>query len=197
MATTSPDASFDDLMLRLRAGDEDAATQVFERFAGRLVALARTRLNSQIRAKVDPEDVMQSVFKSFFLRYSDGQFSLESWDSLWGMLVVLTLRRCGRRVEHFRAACRDVQREVAAPIAGTDSGADWQAMAREPTPDEAAALADTVEQIMRGLDERDRRVFMLRLQGFTVPEISAQVGRTERTVQRGLERVRKLLEQME
>jgi hypothetical protein len=48
MSTPSP--SFDDLMARLKSGDESAATAVFERFAGQLVALTRSRLHGQLAA---------------------------------------------------------------------------------------------------------------------------------------------------
>ena len=40
-------ASFDDLMARLRAGDQQAASEVHAQFAGRLIALARSRLDSR------------------------------------------------------------------------------------------------------------------------------------------------------
>ena len=60
--------SFDDVITRLRDGDSEAATEIFHRFAARLIALARTRLDSRVRQKVDPEDVVQSVFRSFFIR---------------------------------------------------------------------------------------------------------------------------------
>ena len=42
--------------------------------------MARLRLDSRIRQKVDPEDVLQSVYKSFFLRCGAGQFDLSGWD---------------------------------------------------------------------------------------------------------------------
>src|SRR5262245_42851991 len=129
--------SFDDVMARLRAGDPGAATLVFERFAQRLMGLARARLDGPTRRKVDPEDVLQSVFRSFFLRHAAGQFQFEGWDGLWGMLVLLTVRKCGRTAEKFRRGRRNVQREVA--LNGDADGApSWEALAREPTPEEAA-----------------------------------------------------------
>lgn len=192
----SEDYPFAEVMQRLRAGDQDAATHVFRRFADRLICLARGRLDPIIRAKVDPEDVMQSVFRSFFLRHAEGQFQLENWDNLWGMLVVLTVRKCGRRIGYFQAACRDVQRERPPRISIADTDLNWELMSNEPTPAEAAMLTETVEQVMRRLDGRERQILALRLQGFTIPEISAQLGRAERTVERVLERVRRWLQRM-
>ncbi len=189
-----PDQSFQKLMARLRAGSPDAAARVFDRFAGRLVALARRRLDGPLRAKLDAEDVLQSVYRSFFRRC--GEFHLDGWDGLWSLLVLLTVRKCGRQAEHYRAARRDVRREDT-PVPG-EAGADTrEAVDREPTPEEAAVLAETVEGLLRGLDGRDRAIVTLSLQGYTVAEVSDEVGRTQRTVQRVLERVRKRLERMQ
>src|SRR5262249_31781480 len=112
----SPDRSFEGVMARLRAGDNEAATRVFNRFANRLIELAQKKLNPKTRRKLDPEDVLQSVFRSFFARQAAGTLKEpESWDNLWGLLVVLTLRKCGRRINYFHLACRDVDREEPYP----------------------------------------------------------------------------------
>jgi RNA polymerase sigma-70 factor (ECF subfamily) len=194
----SADSQFTDLMARLRAGDERAeaaAAEIFNRFAGRLIGLAARHLDERLRQKVGPEDVMQSVLKSFFVRQAAGQYDLADWDGLWSMLVVITLRKCGHKAEHFRAACRDVGREQA--LADEDSARSWEAVSREPTPSQAALLAEAVRQALAALeDERERTVLELSLHGLSVPEISAQVGRSERTVQRVLTRVRKRLERL-
>jgi len=187
-------SSFDDLMARLRAGDEAAASQVFHQFGNRLIALARSRLGSLPRHKQDPEDVLQSVMKSFFLRQADGQFDLDDWDNLWSLLVQITVRKCGRRIRYFRRECRDVQRERPYGPAADDSGPDWEAAAAEPTPLEAATLAELVEHVMGQLNEGERRMLMLSLQGYSAAEISAEVGRSERTVFRLLQWVRELLQ---
>jgi len=47
--------------------------------------------------------------------------------------------------------------------------------------------------VLHGLDERDREIVTLHLQGYSIPEISARVEWAERTVHRALERVRKRL----
>jgi RNA polymerase sigma-70 factor (ECF subfamily) len=187
----SADESFEDVMTRLRAGDQ-AAAAVFAHFARRLIALARLHLDGRLRPKVDPEDVLQSVFRSFFLRQGRGEFDLGGWDGLWALLSVITLRKCGRQGEHFHALCRDVGRE-ATPPGPEDSDAGWQGLAREPTPAEAAMLAETVELLLRDLKEREREIVSLALQGYTAVEISAQLNRPRRTVYNLLERIKKRL----
>ncbi len=189
----SAEPAFQDLMDRLRQGDPLASQQIFERFARGLINLARRRLDVLIRQKVDPEDVMLSAFKSFFLRHAQGQFQFDSWDSLWSLLTLITLRKCGHKIDYFRAACRDVKREQALPAGESDSDSNWEAIARDPTPSEAAVLAETLERILGSLDGRDRTIVELLLQGCSAPEISAQIGRSERTVHRLVERTKKKL----
>jgi RNA polymerase sigma-70 factor (ECF subfamily) len=190
------DSSFDDVMARLRAGDPAAAAAVFHRFAERLIALARTRLDARLRQKVDPEDVLQSVYKSFFLRHARGQLAPADWDSLWSLLTVITVRKCGRWREHFHARGRDVSAEVAPGPAADDPGAGWEALARDPTPAEAAQLAELVEGLLRGLPEGERAIVTLALQGYTASEVSRELGRSERTVYRVLGRVKKRLQRL-
>ena len=62
MATTAPDAD---------------ARALFERFSRRLIGLARCHLEVRLQHKVDPEDVVQSAYKSFFLRYGDGDLAAD------------------------------------------------------------------------------------------------------------------------
>jgi DNA-directed RNA polymerase specialized sigma24 family protein len=191
------ESSFVDIMSRLRQRDNAAAAEVFRRFSHRLVALARTHLEARVRRKVDAEDVIQSVLKSFFIRYQEGQFHLDDWNNLWSMLVVITLRKCGHQVAHYRAACRSVERETV-PLAASDEAVhDWEAVARDPTPSQAALLAEAVTELMTDLnDALERQILEMALQGFVTADISSRVGRGERTVQRVLQRVRNKLERM-
>ncbi|MBY0522203.1 MAG: sigma-70 family RNA polymerase sigma factor [Gemmataceae bacterium] len=195
----APDRSFDELMRRLRAGDAAAAAQVFECFAQRLVGLARGRLGRlgrQVRRTIDPEDVLQSVFRSFFARQAAGQFQFDGWESLWGMLVLLTVRKCGRKARHLQAARRDLRRD-AAGADDLEKPLEWEGLAREPSPAEAAALTDLVEELLRRSPESERPILLLSLEGYSQLEISDRVGCTERTVRRVLTRVRDRLQRLQ
>jgi DNA-directed RNA polymerase specialized sigma24 family protein len=190
----SPDDSpVQDLLARLRTGDERAAAELFGRFAHRLAGLARQKLGKALRGKEDPDDAVQSALKSFFVRYAAGQYELASWDDLWGLLTRITAHKCGHRFERFHAARRDVRREVSAPTAD-DSNASWEILARDPKPAEALVLAELLEELHRPLGDRDRGILSLRLQGEEVATICTQLQCSERTVFRVLERIRSKLE---
>lgn len=191
----SPELSLPDLMSRLRQGDPEAARQLFDRFAHRLIGLAQTHLDRRLRGKVDADDVMQSVFKSFFRMQREQALAFSEWDDLWSLLAVITLRKCGHRAAYYKAACRDVRRESMSFADDDEAEAGWEAIAREPTPLEAMMLGETVADLLRSLDGRDRKLATLALQGYTRMEIAEQVGCTERTVYRVLERLRRRLEQ--
>ena len=73
------------------------------------------------------------------------------------------------------------------------SGQLMRGLKRDPTPSEVLALTELVERMMGGLDERERDVVSLHLQGYAGVEIVEQTGRSQRTVSRILERVRQQL----
>lgn len=194
----SPFDSFAALMDQLKAGEDGAARVVFERFATRLVGLARKSLDGRLLQKVDPEDVVQSAYKSFFLGQREGGWEFGGWDGLWGMLTLITLRKCAHRAEYFRAEKRDVRRELPPATDSVGGGVDSFALDRDPQPEEAALLVETVEGLFRAItDEDERAILELSLQGFSAAEIVEQTGRAERSVRRLRERMRKRLERMQ
>jgi RNA polymerase sigma-70 factor, ECF subfamily len=187
------DLSFVDLLGRLREGNQDAAVELVDRYTRRLVGLARNRLNSRIRSKEDPQDVIQSVFKSFFRRCTQGQFELSNHDDLWALLVRLTLNKCGHRVEYYEAAKRNIHREKQVEQ-GDSSCAPWEAVAREPSAAEAAMLADMIEKLLSSLEPYQQEIVRLSLEGEGTAQIADRIGLTRKTVQRVLKGVRSQLE---
>jgi RNA polymerase sigma-70 factor (ECF subfamily) len=196
LALASSTASFDDLLAQLRRRDNAAAAAIFERYRRRLIGLARKQLDGRLRRKMDPEDVVQSVFRTIFRRLADGEFELGDWDSLWGLLTCVTVRKCGRWKEHFQAQARDHRREADPRRRADDSSSGWEFLDRQPAPEEVAVLAETVQQVLRGLNDREQRVVTLSLQGYSAAEVSREVGLTEAKVYRVLRLVRGRLERM-
>jgi RNA polymerase sigma-70 factor (ECF subfamily) len=188
--------SFTEWLARLRARDGAAAREVYQRFTHQLIVLARRQFGARLQHKVDPEDVVQSAYKSFFRRFDAGKLAVRNWNGLWGLLTLITLRKCADRVEYHLAQRRDPAREAGAPAGAGDSALWPEAPGREPTPLEAAVLNETVEQLLAALDEDERPVLELSLQGYTTQEISERLGRAERTVRLLRECVRKRLERM-
>jgi RNA polymerase sigma-70 factor (ECF subfamily) len=187
--------SFESLEYGLRAGDGDAAAIVFRRFTRRLVALARSRLESTAKGGSDAEDVIQSVYRSFFTRCAEGQFEIQDWEGLWGLLALITLRKCANRRTYHRARRRDVRRE-AVSLQDLAPGTALELADREPSPLEAVVLADTVAALVLGFDQADRQTVSLILQGYTELEIAAIVACSERTVRRVRSRLKGKLESL-
>src|SRR5262249_28500755 len=188
--------SFAEFLDRLRSQDDAAAEELFARFAHQLIALAHRHIGAGLRHKVDPEDVVQSAYKSFFVRYGAGNLDVVNWNSLWGLLTLITVRKCAERAAYHRAERRDAAREVSLPQG--DEAAPWlDPLGREPTPIEAAVLNETVEQLLADLDEEERPILELSLQGYSTREISERLGRAERTVRLLREGVRHRLQRMQ
>jgi RNA polymerase sigma-70 factor (ECF subfamily) len=185
--------SFAGFLAQLQAQDDAASQELFARFAHQLISLAQRHIGAGLRHKVDPEDIVQSAYKSFFVRYDARNLEVVNWNSLWGLLTLITVRKCAERAAYHGAECRDARREVS--FRRRDSAASWlEPFGREPTPVEAAVLNETLEQLLASLHEDERPILELSLLGHTTREISERLGRAERTVRLVREGIRHRLE---
>jgi RNA polymerase sigma-70 factor (ECF subfamily) len=158
-----------------------------------LLALARRRISQRLAGRVDPEDVVQSVFRTFFHRAREGQFSIADQDELCKLLVSITVHKTLRQVAFHQAAKRNLRQEVAQ---GPEPQERLQELLdREPTPDEAVTFLDQLEHFLGRLRPQERQILELRLQGFSNDEIAAKLGIYDRKIRRAIERVRALAEQ--
>jgi RNA polymerase sigma-70 factor (ECF subfamily) len=188
------DRGDDSLAAHWREGDQQAAAELFRRYADRLIALARSRLSAQLARRVDPEDVVQSAYRSFFASTRDSRYEVPHGGDLWQLLVTITLHKLQHQVRKWRTGKRAAQRDQNFASEESLLALPVHKLTSEPTPLEAVALADLLEQIMRGLEARERRMLELRLQGHNLEEIAASTQRSRRTVRRVLEGVKEQLE---
>jgi RNA polymerase sigma-70 factor (ECF subfamily) len=168
------------LVERWRTGDETAARELYERYAERLIALAQTRMSLRLAGRVDAEDVVQSVFRSFFGAVRQGRYAFRNSGDLWKLLLGITRNKFLFQVEHHTAGKRDANREAVGDTNGFVS--------REPSPEEAAALTDLLESVLGKFDATARQMVELRLQGHQLEDIARAVGRCRHTVLRTLDR---------
>ena len=183
---------------RLRSDDprerDEAARLVWERYFRDLLALAHRHLGWRIRQKVGAEDVLQSVYASVCRRQRRGEFELYDRDDLWKLLVTVTLNKARNAAKWHQRDRRDVHRQVALPAVdgGHDEGTWLPFVAAGPTPDEAVALAEALEQRIRSLgDPLLMQIALKKLEGYANKEIAEELDYTERTIERKLGMIRR------
>jgi DNA-directed RNA polymerase specialized sigma24 family protein len=174
------------LLRRYSTGSEAAAALVYNRYAARLRALVRSKLSSPLTRRLDPDDIVQSVFRRFFHSVSQGNYSVPEGDDLWDLLLVITLNKVRTEEAFHRAGKRDVRLTAG----GMWTGAALTALARH---DSAVYFRLAVDEALERLPDLHREVVELRMAGHEVADIARQTGRSKRTVERFLQEARRQL----
>jgi RNA polymerase sigma-70 factor, ECF subfamily len=151
------------------------------------VPLAERHLSRKVAGRVGGEDVVQSVFRTFFGRCARGEFQIDSSAQLWQLLVTLTLRKARAEARRHLAGKRDAGAEVPADAVLAD------AVSQGPGPAEAGALVDQIESLLRGLPDVYSHVLGRRLEGHGVADIAAGLAVSRQTVYRALELLQRRL----
>src|SRR4051812_50153349 len=90
-----------DLLDRFQRGDREAAAQLYERYAERLRALTRRKSSTALACRLDPDDIVQSVFRNFFQAARTGGDDIPPRAGLWELLfVVAPNKNCARGPLH-------------------------------------------------------------------------------------------------
>jgi RNA polymerase sigma-70 factor (ECF subfamily) len=187
-------SEFAEFIRRIRAGDDQAARELVERYEPVIRRQVRVRLSDpRLASRFDCADVCQSVMASFFVRAAAGQFDLEQPDQLLRLLVVMARRKVSEQVRRHRAGRRDYRRsDVRGP--GHLEGRS----AADPSPSRLVAGRELLEEFRRRLTDEERQLADLRAQGFEWAEIAGQLGGTPgarcKQLARALDRVEQQLE---
>ena len=174
-----PPSSVTTWLQLLRAGDPAAAQRLWQRYYADLVRLAHAHLAARVRGPADAEDVALSAFAGFCRGAAEGRFpQLNDRHDLWRLLFTITLR-------HAAGHARREVRERHGGDRRIDVGELDDLPGDAPDPAWAAAVADEVRSLLAGLPGDDlRQVTQLRLEGYTLPEIAGQLGRSLRSIER-------------
>jgi RNA polymerase sigma-70 factor, ECF subfamily len=181
-----PSSSDRSLLRRLRLGDQNAATQLYFRYAERLRLLAHAECSNDLARRVEVEDIIQSVFSSFFRGVNKGYYEVPEGEELWQLFLVIALNKIRAKGNFHRAARRDVRQTV-----GGNALANLA-----PQGEEDAAFHElklTIDEIMSSLPEAQQQMVEMRIEGFDLAEIAEKTRRSKRTVERNLQEFRKKL----
>ena len=141
----------------------------------------RHRRPASLRRRFDPEDVVQSVFRTFFRRASEGLYDVPPGEQLWQLLLVLALNKVRALGVHHRAQkarCRPYRRFAGVGILPRRS--------RDET--SLHVLSMVIGEVVGELPEIQQQMIQLRIEGYEVSQIAERTQRSKRTVERVLQK---------
>jgi RNA polymerase sigma-70 factor (ECF subfamily) len=164
---------FDDLLARVRAGDQDAAAELVRVCSPAIRDAVRRRLERAGLTRVlDSEDISQSVLKSFFVRAAAGQYELDTVEDLRKLLARMARNKVVDLARKYRTARRD-QRRVTA-----DRPDELALPADDTTPSQQLAYEELFQKVQELLSPEERQLAELRNQGRGWADIAADLGGT-------------------
>jgi RNA polymerase sigma-70 factor (ECF subfamily) len=185
---------FPDFIRRIRAGDDQAARELVERYEPVIRCEVRLRLRDpRLFSRFDWTDICQSVMASFFVRAASGEYDLQQPDQLLRLLVVMTRHKLANQARRHRAEMRDFRRLEArdpAYLAGRP--------AADPSPSRLVASRELLDEFRRRLSDEERQLADLRADGCEWTEIATRLGGTaesrRKQLSRAIDRVEQQLE---
>ncbi|MCI0684252.1 MAG: sigma-70 family RNA polymerase sigma factor [Gemmataceae bacterium] len=177
MNVTAHESSLERLLDGLRRGDVAAAEQLFIAFEPYLRLLVRRQLSTELQAKFDSVDVVQSVWADLIDGFRDAHWQFPDVPHLRAFLLKATQNRFIDNVRKHRHAAEREQ-----PLADTP-GSD-QPVAESPSPPDEAHAADVWDKLLTLCPPQHRELLDLKRQGFSLAEIAAHTGLHESSVRR-------------
>jgi RNA polymerase sigma-70 factor, ECF subfamily len=176
------------LLWQSRGGDEDAARQLYLRYAKRLSALVERQCSADVARLAGIEDLVQSVFGSFFRRIRQGYYDVPDGSELWNLLLVIALHKIRGKATYLHAGKRDTHRTI--------NGEEASRRLESQVNDEEAHHAHSqlaLDDVLERLPTQNRLMAKLRMEGYEVAELARETGRSRRSVERILQDTRRKL----
>jgi RNA polymerase sigma-70 factor (ECF subfamily) len=181
----SSDTSFDELITRVRAGDEEAAAELVREYEPEIRREIHFRLTDpSLRRIVESVDICQSVLANFFARAALGQFELEEPQQLIRLLMTMAQNKVREWARRQHAERRDRRREQ--PL---DSETHHEELATAgPSPSQIVAGAELLDEFRKRLSDEERQIADRRAAGLEWTEIAKELGGTPEGLRKRLGR---------
>ena len=177
---------FADLLAKARSGDKTAMAQLAEEYEPQVRLVARARLGLALRPYLDSVDLVQSVHRSLMMGLRNDLYDVASPDRLVALAVTIVRRKVARQWRRHRRQQR---------MDGPDSPdlAHLVVSLSTSDPAEVVALQDQTSRLFAEMNDVDRQLIELRLEGYTTAEVSRRVGCDSEMLRVRLYRLRKRL----
>jgi RNA polymerase sigma-70 factor, ECF subfamily len=181
------------LVERAQAGDAAALNDLFTRYHGLMVQLARQKIGAKLRSKEDPDDLAQTTFREATRDF--GRYQYRGDGSFLRWLVQILQNKIRDKAEYYGATKRDVTRERSDELAPSGDSDELQrrdpaskdlsvtqVIARE---EEFKILGEALESLS---EDHRKAITLVFFQGLTLREAGERMGRTEDAVRMLLRR---------
>ncbi len=174
----SGESGFEDLVRRVRRGEETAAADLVKRYEPHVRRAVRIRLMRypQMRRLLDSVDICQSVMGSFFARAARGEYRLDRPDELQNLLCIMAYHKL-----------IDLVRKKRLPEPPRD-GAPEERPDRADSPSQEAMYRELLQLFRERLDDDERHLADLRAAGLRWNEIAERLHGQPEALRKKLDR---------
>ncbi len=181
----------------IKQGDSVAAQQIWHHYFDRLVRSVRRNLRDQNRAVSDEEDIVISVFESFYRAAENGRFpDMSDRDDLWRLLLRMSARKIVDKQRHDLRQRRGGGAKVGSIERDGNEDEIIQVIGDEPTPEMQLIMEESLKRLIDliGVGQL-REIAVAKLEGYSNAEIAERLECSERTIERRLHLIREKCEQ--
>lgn len=169
------------ILASLRSGEEAALVTFLQTNEQPLLAFIRSRIGTQLKKKVEPEDILQEA--SMEAVRVLGQTDLSTWDPLHWMFQLCERKIIDAHRRHFDSQKRDASREAALPAGSEAAGLANLLAASMTTPSQAFSRDQRQLRTMAALetlpDEQREAIRLRYLVGLPSKEIAKKFGKSD------------------
>lgn len=168
------DIALQEMLDRIREGDEQAAEVLFRRYEPFLRMIVRRRMSPGLRAKLDSVDIVQSLWSDLIPGFRDNRWSFEEPAQFKAFLVRAVRNRLIDRVRQNRQALNRQRFEE--PLENTPED--------EPLPGDFMQAEDTWRLLLTLCGEQHRQIVEMRRDGKSLDEIAEETGYHKSSIRR-------------
>jgi RNA polymerase sigma-70 factor (ECF subfamily) len=175
--------AFEDLICRVRAGDQAAAEELVRLYEPAIRRAVRVwSVDPRLRRLFDSMDICQSVFGSFFVRAALGQYDLDRPEKVLRLLINMSRKKLADHARQEGAARRDYRRSQAG------SRHEQHLVAAGASPSEQVEAEELLREFRKRLSPGERQLAEQRALGQDWNQIAAAQGSNPEALRKKLTR---------